>query len=117
MTGFNSKRNAAADRDALFEKLEVEQPAQEPLATVTATVTSESGNPDVTMSWWHEPALPVGTKLYTIPPQREWVDLIDSQIEQVYYDVAKLHRGASMPWGQVQFGRALQALIKEKNSD
>jgi len=29
MTGFNSKRDAAADRDALFEKLEVEQPAQE----------------------------------------------------------------------------------------
>ena len=29
MTGFNSKRDAAADKDALFEKLEVEQPAQE----------------------------------------------------------------------------------------
>ena len=33
-----------------------------------ATVTSESGNPDVLMSWWHEPALPIGTKLYTSPP-------------------------------------------------
>jgi len=41
---------------------------KEPVATVTATVTSETGNPDVTMSWWHEPALPVGTKLYTTPP-------------------------------------------------
>jgi len=41
------------------------QPAQqEPVATVT----SESGNPNVSMSWWHEPALPVGTKLYTSPP-------------------------------------------------
>jgi hypothetical protein len=29
------------------------------------TVTSESGNPDIKMSWWHEPPLPVGTKLYT----------------------------------------------------
>ena len=48
--------------------------------------------------------------------KKPWVDLSDSQIEQVYYDVAKLHRGAAMPWGQVQFGRALQALIKEKNS-
>ncbi len=37
---------------------------QEPVATVT----SESGNPDVAMSWWHEPPLPVGTKLYTTPP-------------------------------------------------
>ena len=45
------------------------QSAQEPMATVMATVTSETGNPDVTMSWWHEPALPVGTKLYTASPQ------------------------------------------------
>ena len=31
-----------------------------------AEVTSETGA-DITMSWWHEPALPVGTKLYTQP--------------------------------------------------
>ena len=43
------------------------QQEQEPVATVT----SEAGNPDVRMSWWHEPALPVGTKLYTTPPQLE----------------------------------------------
>jgi hypothetical protein len=30
MTGFNSKRQMAADKDALFEKFEVAQPAQEP---------------------------------------------------------------------------------------
>jgi hypothetical protein len=30
MTGYDSKRNAAADKDALFEKFEVAQPAQEP---------------------------------------------------------------------------------------
>ena len=54
--------------------------------------------------------------LYTTPQARPWVDLSDSQIEQVYYDVAKLHRGAPMPWGQVQFGNALQALVKEKNA-
>jgi hypothetical protein len=59
-----------------------EQPAQEPMATVTATVTSESGNPDVTMSWWHEPALPVGTKLYTAPPQRPWVGLTDGEVTE-----------------------------------
>jgi hypothetical protein len=38
---------------------------QEPVATVT----SETGA-DISMSWWHEPALPVGTKLYITPPQR-----------------------------------------------
>jgi hypothetical protein len=32
MTGFDSKRQMAADKDALFEKLEVEKPAQEPVS-------------------------------------------------------------------------------------
>jgi len=50
----------AAIKEALAQK-------QEPVATVT----SETGDPDVTMSWWHEPALPIGTKLYTHPPQRK----------------------------------------------
>ena len=70
-------------RDALREAL-AEQPApvakpheQEPVAIVT----SESGNPDVVMSWWHEPPLPVGTPLYTTPPaQRTWVGLAKSEI-------------------------------------
>jgi hypothetical protein len=61
-------------------------------------------------------ALDVRKDLVAEWPKRPWVDLSDSQIEQVYYDVAKLHRGAAMPWGQIQFGRALQALIKEKNT-
>ena len=49
-------------------------------AEPVATVTSETGNPNITMSWWHEPALPVGTKLYTAPPQRQWVGLTDEEI-------------------------------------
>jgi len=32
MTGFDSKRSVAADKDALFEKFELAQPAQEPVA-------------------------------------------------------------------------------------
>jgi hypothetical protein len=46
-----------------------------------AEVTSETGA-DITMSWWHEPALPVGTKLYT-QPKREWVGLTDEDLEGV----------------------------------
>jgi hypothetical protein len=70
------------------------------------------------------------TPLYTTPPkpvqnhsednlnmvaQREWVDLTDNQIEQVYYDLVKIHRGAPMPWGQIQFGKVLQAAMREAN--
>ena len=59
----------------------LEQPArQEP----AATVTSETGNPNVSMSWWHEPALPVGTPLYTRPQARE--PLTDVEIKELYGD-------------------------------
>jgi len=64
--------------------------SQEPVATVT----SETGA-DITMSWWHEPALPLGTKLYTHPPQRTWVgltkedkDLIEDLCDMMIGDVA-----------------------------
>jgi hypothetical protein len=49
-------------------------------------------------------------------PQRTWQGLTDSQIEQIYYDLVKIYRGAPMPWGQIQFGKALQAKLKEKNT-
>ena len=61
MTGFNSKRAAAADRDALFEKFEVKQPAQEPVAYVTGMSFGrfivEPLNPAM--------VLPVGMALYS----------------------------------------------------
>jgi hypothetical protein len=53
---------------------------------------------------------------YTTPPQRPWVDLRDSQIETIYYEVVSVHRGAPMPQGQVIFGRAVQAKLKEENT-
>jgi hypothetical protein len=48
--------------------------------------------------------------------KKPWVELTDSQIEQVYFEVVQEHRGAPMPWGQVQFGKALQDKLKEKNT-
>ena len=87
----------------------VAQPVQEPVGSVVRWLDGS-----LIHGWFGDPP-PEGTLLYTAPPKRPWVDLGDSQIEQVYYDVAKLHRGAAMPWGQVQFGKALQALIKEIN--
>ena len=43
------------------------EPPAAPEPEAVATVTSETGA-DISMSWWHEPALPVGTKLYLHPP-------------------------------------------------
>jgi len=89
------------------------QPAQEPMATVTATVTSETGNPDVTMSWWHEPALPVGTKLYTAPPQRPWVGLTEDET-QAYWDWEDWQTGAGRST-IFEMVRDIEAKLKEKN--
>ena len=59
------------------------QPEQEPVTTVT----SETGA-DITMSWWHEPALPIGTKLYATPPQRTLVWMTDEEIIEIAFESA-----------------------------
>jgi hypothetical protein len=75
---------------------------QEPVATVV------SENKPVTMSWWHEPALLVGTKLYTTPqPQREWVGLTDEEVTQQVGDSHILR----------DVVRAVEHVLKEKNHE
>ena len=48
--------------------------------------------------------------------QRPWVDLTRRQIQDVYFAVLKEHRGGHQMQGQLAFGEALQAAIKEKNT-
>ena len=83
--GTFSKLDAAiqAGRQAIREHAmyEVQRLGQEIEQEPVATVTSETGA-DITMSWWHEPALPIGTKLYTHPPQRTWQGLTDKEREE-----------------------------------
>ena len=83
-------------------KAALAQPAQEPVATVT----SETGNPDVTMSWWHEPALPVGTKLYTTPPQRPWVWLTEEDFSAINQSCLT----------KLQAATRAESILKERNS-
>ncbi len=114
---FNETAICSADTDisndaiASLQQAIKELESQEPVATVT----SETGA-DITMSWWHEPALPVGTKLFTHPPQRTWVDLTRTQMQDVYFKVLEEHRGGHQMVGQLAFGEALQAKLKEKNT-
>jgi hypothetical protein len=84
----NDEFNASAEKmhDAItsLQQAIKELESQEPVATVT----SETGA-DITMSWWHEPALPVGTKLFTHPPQRK--PLTDEEIVAIndkHYNIA-----------------------------
>jgi len=82
---------------------------QEPVAEVT----SETGA-EITMSWWHEPALPIGTKLYTTPQQRTWVGLTDEEIKKI----AKKHRWheSNVSPHLMPVFRSLEAKLKKKNT-
>jgi hypothetical protein len=86
-----------------------------------AEVTSETGA-EITMSWWHEPALPIGTKLYTTPPQRTWVGLTDNEVLECLksVDVATavnlLMSQYEMPPTFKVYAKAIEAKLKEKNT-
>ena len=71
-----------------------------------AIVISESGA-NVTHSWWHEPALPIGTKLYT-SPQRTWVGLTDDEVYKIAFALEGEH------WRKI--ADTIEAKLKEKNT-
>jgi len=105
----NDEFNASAEKmhDAItsLQQAIAELESQEPVATVT----SETGA-DITMSWWHEPALPIGTKLYTHPPQRTWVGLTDEERNAIEAATLDLHGVPKF------FATAIEAKLKEKNN-
>ena len=53
---------------------------------------------------------------YLLKAQRTWVDLTRTQMQDVYFAVLEEHRGGHQMEGQLAFGEALQAKIKEKNT-
>ena len=48
--------------------------------------------------------------------QRTWVDLTRTQMQDVYFAVLEEHRGGHQMEGQLAFGEALQAKLKERNT-
>jgi hypothetical protein len=133
MTGFNSKRDAAADKDALFEKFEVAQPAQKP---DMLTIAYQSGFYDgkkaalaqpaqEPVAWavhgcskmWRGEFAEIDAKaeakriggtciayaLYTAPPKREWVGLTDKD-------------GCAMPQAWWDGALWAEVKLKEKNN-
>ena len=107
---YDKRMNAiAAIREALA------QPEQEPEQEPVAVVTSETGAP-ITMSWWHEPALPVGTKLYTTPSRREWQGLTHDEIRAAYRAVSEIEWALGGMGDATPFARAIEAKLREKNA-
>jgi len=88
-------------------KAALAQPAQEPFGYL-----SIGENP---IFQKEKPEIGRWETLYTTPPQRPWVDLTRTQIQNIYFAVLKEHRGSHQMQGQLAFGEALQAAIKEKN--
>ena len=92
--------------DEKFNRVEMESRIKQEQDEPIAEVTSETGA-EITMSWWHEPALPVGTKLYTTPQQRTWVGLTDDEIFEIHKQVDSMQ--------YLTFGHAIEQRLKEKN--
>ena len=90
--------------DALRARLA--QPEQKSITMVV----SETGDPSVTMSWWHEPALPVGTPLYATSPQREWVGLTREELEEI----SEFHFHGAFSGRDVY--EDIETRLKEKNT-
>ena len=78
------------------------KPEPEPVAVWEL---QEGGWDTIADADWME-TLPVGTKLYTTPPQREWVGLTDEEARELCV--------ANVPY-VIDMVRALEAKLKEKN--
>ena len=62
---------------------------------------------------------PNETKFYTASPKREWVELTNDEVQSLadtYLDVGDGEGGKHYVFGDVDFARAIEAKLKEKNN-
>ena len=109
MTGYQSKKAAAQAKVegpihvvCQCDKCKA-QPAQEPVGTVQRINGITIGYLEIKQ--------PVGTKLYTTPPQRTWVGLTPEDLKPIC-DEWRIVYGAWM----IDFARDIEAKLKEKNT-
>jgi hypothetical protein len=108
--------------DAAYEALRqaLAQPEQEPVAYVTI-------EPALDGDWRKCPSIkwfkkPTEGPLYTAPPKREWVGLTDDEIKSCNEFTTDWGQSAVWLWdddfeeGGIQFARALETKLKEKNT-
>ena len=90
--------------DALRERLA--QPEQEPVAWICEGSASDEKH---AIDYWQEDidAIPIGTQLYTTPPQRQWVGLTDEEITEL---------SAFVYAGDPQYVRLIETKLREKNT-
>lgn len=60
--------------------------------------------------------LPLGTKLYTHPPRREWVGLTDDEIAEIdKVETKYIGTGEYVIDGEYEFARDIEAMLRSKN--
>jgi hypothetical protein len=97
----------------LIDPLPPQRTEQEPVAWVCYG-SSDSEMHDVDFEQIDVDALPVGTMLYTTPPQREFVGLTDEEIKGVMaLDECWLGEDSSMP-NLIAFARAVLRKAQKK---
>ena len=88
---FCGKDSLSDHLQSVVEKLDealAEQPAPVQQEPVAVWELQEDGWDTICDGDWLQ-TLPVGTKLYTTPPQRTWVGLTDDRSHQILLDMAK----------------------------
>ena len=102
----HNKQHAAAIETL---RARLAQPEPEPVAVWEL---QEGGWDTIADPEWME-SLPIGTKLYTAPPQREWQGLTADEIKDLHYRIKVKGMGA---FSTEDIYRVVEAKLKEKNT-
>ena len=104
--GWTPERIAGMARLKEAQDKKLAEPEQEPVGEIVDAIEGAFKCSFTKM-------LPVGTKLYTTPPQRTWVGLTDKEIDELWMSH---HDDFGNALSAIDYERAIEAKLKEKNS-
>jgi hypothetical protein len=96
--------------EIIFRRAIAELESQEPVGEVGWLAHVPNTIKEV---YWEKGSPPIGTKLYTHPPQRTWVGLTDEEIDDIFWQ-HESRIGHQVPI--YPYERAIEAKLKEKNT-
>jgi hypothetical protein len=98
---------------ALRQAIE-EAEKQEPVGEIIESSFFDKKN---RLTHFYEAQPPVGTKLYTAPPRKEWVGLTDEELSKIYNDLYTQYTRDDVNIADfILIARAIEAKLKEKNN-
>ena len=103
--GWTPERIAGMARLKEAQDKKLAQPEQEPVGEIVDAIEGAFKCSFTKM-------LPVGTKLYTTPPQRTWVGLTDKEIDELWMSH---HDDFGNALSAIDYERAIEAKLKERN--